>query len=271
MNGRICRGGGATDRDARPGAGRAARGLRSGYLGLLGGAIMTCLCLAATGATAGFYVDLGTGLLFSEDSDTGVPPIETYPYPFEGTGTDDRGTGFTGAVGYRFAGGLRVEGELSYREHDFGGVAAREPGGLAEDPSAGPRRDPAAPDGPRGTHPADRDLSSVTLTVNLFRDFDLGPGLKPYIGGGVGLSRISMAARAAGGRTADDRDTVFAYRFGAGLGYEVGGPRGRPAILSLDFRHFATADPSFEASATGPPSDAEIGGTYMGVGLRIGF
>ena len=268
MNGRTCR-------DARTGAGagRMATGLRTGAFGLLGGAMIACLCLATTFAAAadGFYIGLGGGLLFPEDSDTRARPSETYPSPFEGTSMYDRGTAFSGAVGYRFARELRIEGELSYRKHDFDEVTVREPGSLAALLPPDLRRDPDALEELKGTYPADGDLSSVTLMVNLFHDFDLGLGLKPYVGGGIGLSRISMTASSSGTRTTDDVDTVFAHQFGAGLGYEIGSSDDRPVIVSLDFRHFATANPTFRGSVTGTPFDTEIGGTYMGVGLRIGL
>ena len=270
MNGGDCRGGGAE----APGAERTARGLRTRSSGPIGGAAAICLCLATTGALAadgGFYVGLGGGLVFAEDSDSIAQPSETYPSPFDGTGTYDRGTAFTGALGYRFADGLRVEAELSYREHDFDEIAVKEPGSLAELLPPELRQDPAALESLKGTHPADGGVSSVTLMVNLFQDFDLGLGLKPYVGGGIGLSRVSMTASSGGRRTTDDDDTVFAYQLGAGLGYEFGGPSGRPIVVSLDFRHFATADPTFRGAVTGTPFDAEVGGNYLGVGLRIGF
>ena len=263
MNGRICRGG----------AERTATGLRTGLYGLLGGVAMTCLCLAATGASAagGFYVGLGGGLVLLEDSHSLARASETYPTPFDGTSTYERGTAFTGALGYRFAGGLRVEAEVSYRKHDFDEIAVREPGSLAALLPPDLRRDPDALESLKGTHPADGDLSSVTLMVNLFHDFDVGLGLKPYVGGGIGLSRVSMRASSGGRRTTDDDDTVFAYQLGAGLGYEIGGLGDRLVVVSLDYRHIATADPTFKGSVTGTPFDTEVSGNYLGIGLRIGF
>ena len=114
------------------------------------------------------------------------------------------------------------------------------------------------------------DLSLTTLMVNLYYDFDLGLRWKPYVGGGVGLSRISMTADTSGQETTDDDDTVFAYQIGAGLGYELGSDD-RPVTVTLDFRHFRTADPTFRGSVTGTPFDSEVGGNYAGVGLRFGL
>jgi len=239
----------------------------------LAAAMTACLCLAATGATAdqGFYVGLGAGLWFSEDSDARGHPSEIYSPPFDATGTPDQGTAFSGAVGYRFADGLRVEGELNYRENDLDEFTVREPGSLAALLPPELRQNPAALDSLRGTSPIDGDLSAVSLMANLYYDVDLGPGLKPYVGGGVGLSRISVAVGSSGRQLTDDDDTVFAYQIGAGLAYQLGGSDDRPVIVSLDFRHYATADPTFKGSVTGTPFDTEVGGNYVGVGLRFGL
>ena len=240
---------------------------------LLAVAMTACLCLATTGAAADddFYIGLGAGLFFSEDSGSRGHPSEIYPSPLEGTITHDQGTAFSGVVGYRFGEGLRVEGELSYRKSDFDEFTVREPGSLAALLPPELRQVPAAVDGLKGTYPMDGDLSSLSLMVNLHYDFDPGLGWKPYVGGGIGLSRISMTAASSGRQTTDDDDTVFAYQIGAGLGYELGGSDDRPVIVTLDFRHFATSDPTFQGSVTGTPFDSDVSGNYVGVGLRFGL
>lgn len=80
-----------------------------------------------------------------------------------------------------------------------------------------------------------------------------------------------MTAASSGRQTTDDDDTVFAYQIGAGLGYELGGSDDRPVIVTLDFRHFATSDPTFQGSVTGTPFDSDVSGNYVGVGLRFGL
>ncbi len=235
--------------------------------------MMACLCLGTAGAIAddGFYAGIGAGLLFLEDSDTGARPSEAYPSPLDATTTHDRGTAFSGVFGYRFSEGLRIEGELGYRKAGFHEITLREPGSLAALLPPEQRQDPAVLEGLKGTHPAEGDLSSVSLMVSLYYDIDLASGLKPYVGGGIGLSRVSMKASTAGTQTTDDDDTVFAYQFGAGIGYGIGTWSGRPVIVSLDFRHHATADPTLTGSVTGTPFDIGVGGNHVGVGLRIGF
>ena len=238
-------------------------------------------CLAVAGAIAagfggaaaaeGLYAGLGGGFVFPEDSEINGQATAAFPVPVDATAKSDRGIAFSGAVGYRFAEGLRVEGELSYRKYDFKTINVREPGGLAVLLPAAVRANPAFLDGLRGTKELEGDLRSLTLMANLYYDFDLGLDFEPYVGGGIGLSRVSAEGIVSGNKTVDDDDTVMAYQLGAGLGYKVGGSDDRPVIFSLDFRHFATADPTFKGALTGTPFDAEIGGNYVGIGLRFGL
>ncbi len=240
-------------------------------------------CLAVAGAIAagfggaaaaeGLYAGVGGGFVFPRDSDINGQATAAFPTPVDATAKSDRGLAVSGAVGYRFADGLRVEGELSYRKYDFKTINVREPGGLAvlipgfADLNA--QQQAGALNALRGTRELEGDLRSLTLMANLYYDFDLGLDFKPYVGGGIGLSRVSVEGSVSGRKTVDDDDTVMAYQLGAGLGYRVGGSDDRPVTISVDFRHFATADPTFEGALTGTPFDAEIGGNYVGIGLRF--
>ena len=220
-------------------------------------------CLAVAGAIAagfggaaaaeGLYAGVGGGFFLPQDSDVKGEATAAFPTPVDATAKSDRGLTFSGAVGYRLADGLRIEGELSYRKTDFDTLNVREPGGLAV----------LLPQGAptsllRGSRELEGDLRLLTLMANLYYDFDLGLDFEPYVGGGIGLSRVSVKASVADRTTADDNDTVMAYQFGAGLGYKIGGSDDRPVTISLDYRYFATEDPTFEGALTGTPFDAEI-------------
>ncbi len=241
----------------------------------LAAATTACLCLvvAATGATAdeGFYVGLGAGLSIMKDAGVKGHASELYSPPMDATSEVDRGGAFSGAVGYRFANGLRVEGELGYRENDLKELTVREPGSLAALLPLPLRQAPAALDRLRGTRSIEGDISALSFMANLYYDFDLDFGLRPYVGGGVGLTRLSLSAETSGRKVVDGTDTVFAYQIGAGVGYGIGGTDGRPVVVSLDYRVYGTADPTFEGSLTGTPFDTEVRGSYVGVGLRFGL
>lgn len=55
------------------------------------------------------------------------------------------------------------------------------------------------------------------------------------------------------------------------LGQEIDILSGRCIIVSMDFRHHATADPTLTWAVTGKPFDIGVGGNHLGVGLRIGL
>ena len=234
-------------------------------------ATAACLCLgAASGGAAegeGFYVGVGAGVSSMRDGDVEGHANALYSPPLDATSSLDRGLAVNGAVGYRLAGGLRVEGELGYRKNDLDALDVREPGGLAALLPPG-----APPAALKGKRPIEGDLQALSFMANLWYDIDLEYDMKPYVGAGVGMTRLSLTAKSSGVTVADDTDTAFAWQIGAGVGYEIGETGdGRPVVLGLDYRFHGGADPTFTGSLTGTPFDAEVGGSYAGVGLRFGL
>ena len=245
-------------------------------------------CLAVAGAIAagfggaaaaeGLYAGVGGGLFLPQNAKVTGRQSADFSTTLDTTAKPGRGHAFTGALGYRFADGLRIEGELSYRKMDLKTLTVREPGGLAvliPDPNL--RTNPVALNALRRTSDLDGDVSEVALMANVYYDFDLGLGFEPYVVGGVGLNRISAKASGedSSGKSrlfVDDDDTVMAYQFGGGLGYRVGGTDDRPVTVTLDFRHFVNAEATFKGELTGTPFDAKIGhGNFVGIGLRFGL
>ena len=83
---------------------------------------------------------------------------------------------------------------------------------------------------------------------------------------------ISLDAESADGESfVDDRDTVFAYQVGAGIGYEFPLSEGRSLTVSLDWRYFDTQTPTFTGKLTGNEFETEISGHDIGIGLMYGF
>ena len=237
-------------------------------------------CLAVAGAIAagfggaaaaeGLYAGFGGGFFLPQNSDVSGRASADFVTTLDATAKPDRGIAFTGAVGYRFADGLRVEGELSYRKFDLKTLDVKEPGGLAVLLPEQQRAVPAALNALRGTSELEGDVREIALMANVYYDFDLGMDFEPYVVGGIGLNRISAKASGSGRLFVDDDDTVMAYQFGGGLGYRVGGSDDRPVTISLDFRHFVNAEATFKGELTGTPFDAKIGhGNYVGIGLRF--
>ena len=59
-----------------------------------------------------------------------------------------------------------------------------------------------------------------TLQANLYWDIDTGTAIKPFIGGGLGLSFI-YADYTANGYSYSDKTTGFAWNAGAGVAYDI--------------------------------------------------
>ncbi len=174
------------------------------------------LLAGAGGASAqSFYVGAYGGVNYGHESDVLVDGIGGINM------ATDIGYAVGGFVGYDFGNSFRVEGELAYRRNALNEMSQ---GGLA-----------MAMEG---------YVSSTALMVNGLYDFDSGSALTPYIGGGVGVAQFSvrdaMFVDIPDTPTNQD-DTVFAYQFIAGVGYELS-----PTLtLFADYRLFGTMDPEF--------------------------
>lgn len=230
-------------------------------------------------AADGPYVGVGGGLSILNDSDVTAPAREPYP-ALNALASLDAGFVVKGTAGYAFPNGLRVEGEIGYRKNNLDGMNVKSPGSLVE--LAAPATTPyanlpppyqmAVQNAVTGTQSLSGDISVLTFMGNVYYDFDLGSGWKPYVGGGLGVASISLASKSASGITlADDKDAVFAYQAGGGVGYEFATSEDHAITVSLDWRYFRTADPTFKGSVTGAAFDTEIGGHEISLGLRYGF
>ena len=224
-------------------------------------AMMCFVSSAAMAAESGPYIGVRSGIALLQDSDLGFTgdPESDVP-PLSSLLTFDEGFAVSGAGGYAFSSGLRLEGEFGYRKFNLDTLRF----GLGElDGARGPVDVEAKVD-------LEGDNVGISLMTGAYYDFDLGPGLKPYIGGGIGVFFISVDVRERGEQLADDSDAVFAYHLGAGVGYEVSRLNEKPVILSLDYRFFNPTDPTF-TDVTGGAFKQERVGQYVGVGLRVMF
>lgn len=239
-------------------------------------------------AADGPYVGIGGGLSILNDSDVTAPAREPYP-PLNAEAGLNAGFVVKGTAGYALTNGLRVEGEIGYRKNNLDGMNVKSPGSLVELAASGvaaavnapatttyanlsSRLQMLAQNFATGTQSLSGDISALTFMGNVYYDFDLGSGWKPYVGGGLGVASISLESKSASGTTlADDKDTVFAYQAGGGVGYEFAASEDHAITVSLDWRYFRTADPTFKGAVTGAEFDTEIGGHEVSAGLRYGF
>ena len=236
-------------------------------------------------AADGPYVGVGGGLSLLNDSDVTAPARGPYP-PLNATASLDTGFVVKGTAGYALTNGFRVEGEIGYRKNNLDNMNVKSPGSLVELAVSGlevpatttyadlpSRVQTLVQNAVTRTHALSGDISALTFMGNVYYDFDLGSGWKPYVGGGLGVASISLESKSAtdGRALADDKDTVFAYQAGGGVGYEFATSEDHTITVSLDWRYFRTADPTFKGAVTGAEFDTEIGGHEISLGLRYGF
>lgn len=190
---------------------------------LLAASTALALVAAAPGANAGdLYVSVFGGANFLAD-DSG--PWETS----DGTWHSDADTGFAlgGAVGThldKWAQGLRVELEASYRRNDVNGAWFESSNSESED-FAG-------------------NVSTFAIMANAWYDFDVGSKAVPYVGGGAGWARLRADMVQQGDDTpaTSNDQSGFAWQLGAGFHYAVA-----PDVsLGLGYRYFHGPNMDFD-------------------------
>ncbi|MDH5763685.1 MAG: outer membrane beta-barrel protein [Nitrospinota bacterium] len=150
----------------------------------------------------------------------------------------DPGLSLGGVLGYDF-GMLRVDGEIALRINSISDIQ-----GI----------------------PVDGNASAFSYMINGYFDIPTGGPVQPYVGGGIGFATVSVDHEIFGFTLADDSDSVLAYQFSAGLGFEVS-PR---ATVSFGYRYFATDDPEM-IDAGGSPFTTEYQSHEFNVGARFMF
>ncbi len=215
-----------------------------------------------------WYVGLSVPVMFIDDTESvttgdnfGLGPTGPIPTTYRADAVNEYKTGFrvSGALGYEFGSGFRVEGEVFFGRANVSKLTYTGITSNGRDLGIPKTSDPTV------SGPADQ-LGGM---VNVWYDFNTGSRWKPFIGGGIGVMRsdwsdlaydpdVPFNAALEAGIRADPRlqglppeqadamvaevlfqqkqareeamlevpnlagtDTSFAYQVGAGLGYEV--------------------------------------------------
>jgi outer membrane protein OmpA-like peptidoglycan-associated protein len=126
--------------------------------------------------------------------------------------TFDMKTGYAvlGAVGYAYGNGLRTEIEPGYRRNSIDGVS----GAAAAANLSG-------------------KLDNLSVMLNAIYDINIGSALVPYLGAGLGTSRVNGKVDGEG-----DSKWKLAYQGIAGVAYSLN----NQVKLDLGYRYFATPD-----------------------------
>jgi OOP family OmpA-OmpF porin len=187
-----------------------------------------CICAAALLVSTGVTKEAAAGNLYLEGHMGAVVvddgDLSNGKDPDTATLSHEPGFAVGGEVGYGFDSGIRLGGEITFRDN-------------GQD-SAEQRGDKLRLSG---------ETESVAFMANAYYDFDTGTAFTPYLGAGVGVALIDF--NFATGTGFEDTDAVFAYQAMVGVDYAVA-----PQIkIGLQYRFFGTQNPSFTDNiASGP-------------------
>jgi OOP family OmpA-OmpF porin len=203
---------------------------------------VAALALAASGAgfsaqaqTDGWYAGLMGGVNFLQDADVSGGGVNAKV---------DFGTGYAGLanVGYGW-GKYRLEAELARRFNDADSISGSNT--------------------TVGTGALSGDVTVWSGMVNALYDIPIGAfPVQPYVGAGIGVADVSANSVRRSSGFVDDNSVQFAYQGIAGLGWNIDSNW----RANLDYRYFATLDPSF---VTG--TNVNVEGEYRSHAVMLGF
>lgn len=204
--------------------------------------------LAAQGAAqTRLYLRVGAGVNFSPDRDQDLafnPDLVFVGGPPTGRRVDTGpGVSFTAAAGFDYPAGTRTE--LEYRRIGSTVDAVTTFGG-----------------GAPGTLPGAGNIRAHALMSNVYKHFETGSAVRPYIGAGVGGVFVEDFTGA--------RDSAFAYQGRAGLAIALG----RDVSANLEYVHLRSLELEFgPASFTpgGPAGPRIDGASFVSSSVLLSF
>ncbi len=181
------------------------------------------------------YISANLGYAMAQNTDTTIGTS---------SGAIEYESGFAGAaaVGFGFDYG-RAEAEISYQRN-----------GLDKVRVSGSWLD------------ASGDISNLALLFNGYLElFKIENVVTPYLTAGMGVAMVDISGlpvKSGDSYTTDShKDTVFAYQFGAGVGYTVS----EKLTIDLKYRYFQTSDLTFGNTV------ASYGSHNIYLGVRYTF
>lgn len=180
-----------------------------------------------------FYLkaNIGIGMNLDSDVDNISRTAESAKITYD--------AGFTGslAAGYDFANPLRMELELIRQKSDMEVFSSNNAFGS----------------------PNEGDLKKHALMLNAFYDVDTGSAWTPFVGAGMGWSRIDVDAPGFNG--SDNEDDVFAYQLIGGVAYAIN----EQWSVDAQYRFRGTSDATIDGA------DFDVNSNDVMVGLRFNF
>ncbi len=189
--------------------------------------------------TSGVYISGAGGLSSNLESDfkskSGAPSYQL-------SADFDWGWMASGAVGYDYGNFIRNEVELSYRDNGI--------------------------DTLQNTATSSGDTKALSLMYNLLFDVNVfGPSFTPYVGAGIGMMRLDLAASPlAGGLVVDDSNWVGAYQGIIGAEYALD----NELSLFTDYRYVRSFGADYNTT-NGNKGNFTYKNSTVTAGLRYSF
>ena len=221
------------------------------------------------------YAARGSGLYLAADLGMALSSTSDFQSAVTRGQTDfDSGLGYSAAVGLGW-GGLRMEGEVSWRQTDLDSIEFDQLNvGVLSRVDLDAINDYIKVKGTRST---------LDLMANAWYDLDVGAGFTPYFGGGLGVQYVrydvdlpldrlripgvpSDAVNFLSRLGGDDGDWVLAYQVGAGVGYRLMDT----LVVHVGYRYMGAGDPKLNW-IPGSAVKSEAGNHVFRAGVRIGF
>ncbi len=183
----------------------------------------------------------------------------------------DDGYAISGEVGKKFKNGLRGAFEVNWAETDIQRHSGFEVGGANVDAAdVALLTGSAAPTGTTvGTvlNNGQGQIQNLSAFANAYYDFNRGGVIEPYVGAGVGVTRVEAEYRPSGVAVGKDHDTAFAYQAKAGVTYALN----KNWDVFGEYAYRASEDIEMDLDLVPGTIDIENKRQTVGVGLRYRF
>jgi opacity protein-like surface antigen len=188
--------------------------------------------IIASAASDAFYVKGNIGLGLAMDTD-----VDNMP-ELAGTATVTYDSGFllTGAAGYDFFGPMRLELEYLWQKNDVDTLRYKNRIG----------------DFDQG------DLKTQSFMLNGYYDIDTGSAWMPFVGAGIGWSKLDLSTPAL---PFGDNDDVFTYQFIGGVAYNFS----VNFAVDVHYRFMGTSDATIDGA------DFNLNSNDLMLGFRYSF
>ena len=188
--------------------------------------------MSAVAADDSFYLKGNLGLGMAMDTD-----IDNMPNA-AGTAKMTYDTGFVGslAAGYDFASPMRIEVEFMRQKNDLDRLSYDNVYGNFDE----------------------GDLTTKSFLFNGFYDIDTGSPWTPFVGAGIGWSKLDLDTPAF---DVSDNDDVFTYQFIGGVAYAFN----EQWSVDAQYRFVGTSDATIDGA------DYDFNSNNLMLGLRYSF